>query len=186
MDFSAIGLRELIMIAVAVAALYLVVALLRLVRLNRHRRQPVAQAREPVPPREPKPSRWSKLLKRRKRLKEAPEPRAEPRPEAPLMAERTSAFGEQLFRSGVEAELQQLRGEVAALKEELKLMKAARRVSPQYNEAMMLAQRGMNAQSVAEQCGISVGEAELVLALSRNKQEYEDYGENDPPRSARS
>ena len=47
----------------------------------------------------------------------------------------------------------------------------------------MLAQRGLDAQSIAEQCGISVGEAELVLALSRNKQEYED-GEDDPRRSA--
>ncbi|MBI3525326.1 MAG: DUF2802 domain-containing protein [Betaproteobacteria bacterium] len=84
-------------------------------------------------------------------------------------------FGEQLYRSGVEAELQQLRSEVAELKEIIAQLKAARRVSPQYNEAMLLAQRGMDELSIANQCGISIGEAELVLALSRNKQEYEDY-----------
>ena len=93
-------------------------------------------------------------------------------------------FGEQLFRSSVDAELQHLRSDVASLREELKLLKTARRVSPQYNEAMLLAQRGMDAQGIADQCGISVGEAELVLALSRNKQEYDDYGEDDTRRSA--
>ena len=97
--------------------------------------------------------------------------------------ESVEHFGDRLFRSTLEAELQHLRSDVAGLREELKLLKAARRVSPQYNEAMMLAQRGIDAQGIAEQRGISVGEAELVLALSRNKQEYEDYGEDDPRRS---
>lgn len=162
MDFSGIGLRDLILVGLALAAIYLLVALLRLAQVNRRRHRDAAPASAPKPKQEPKPA------------KEASEP------ESALAAGQASAFGEQLFRSGVEAELQQLRGEVAALKEELKLMKAARRVSPQYNEAMMLAQRGRDAQDIADQCGISVGEAELVLALSRNKQEYEDYGENPP------
>ena len=160
MDFSGIGLRDLILVGLALAAVYLLVALLRLAQINRRRHRDTAPASPPK--QEPKPA------------KEASEP------ESALASGQASAFGEQLFRSGVEAELQQLRGEVAALKEELKLMKAARRVSPQYNEAMMLAQRGRDAQEIADQCGISVGEAELVLALSRNKQEYEDYGENPP------
>ncbi len=154
MDFTAIGWRGLIMVGVAIAALVLGAALLRLSRLRRDKPRQTAAATEPM---------------------------LAPLPEAPVITPQASDFGEQLFRSGVEAELQQLRSEVAALKEELKLIKAARRVSPQYNEAMMLAQRGMDAQSVADQCGISVGEAELVLALSRNKQEYEDDGDNDTP-----
>ena len=57
----------------------------------------------------------------------------------------------------------------------LEQVKASRCVSPQYNEAMLLAQRGVNAQVIADQCAISIGEAELVAALSRNRQEYEDY-----------
>lgn len=158
---EAIGWRELIMIGVALAAVYLFASLLRLGLLKRRSPRAVAPATEPMP-----------------------EPTAEPVAEIPTLSRQPADFGEQLFRSGVEAELQQLRSEVAALKEELKLIKAARRVSPQYNEAMMLAQRGMDAQSIADHCGISVGEAELVLALSRNKQEYEDYGDNDTPWSA--
>ena len=177
MDLPVLGWRELIIIGLAVAALYLIAAVLRLAQLKRRRARAVAPAASP-----PRQSKWAQWRQRRKTLKvaSAEAPREAAWPEAPA-ASQSSSFGEQLFRSGVEAELQQLRSEVASLKEELKLMKAARRVSPQYNEAMMLAQRGMDAASVAEQCGISVGEAELVLALSRNKQEYEDYGDNDPP-----
>ena len=80
-----------------------------------------------------------------------------------------------MFRSSVEAELQNLRSDVAELKAALGQLTASRRVSPQYNEAMLLAQRGMDAQIIADQCAISIGEAELVVALSRNRQEYEDY-----------
>lgn len=153
MDFSALGWRDAIMIAVALAAVYLLIALLRLAQIRRRWREPAVPAAEPAV----KPAAW---------------------------AQPPAQFGEHLLRSGIEAELQQLRGEVAALRDELAQLKVARRVSPQYNEAMLLAQRGMNAQAIADQCGISVGEAELVLALSRNKQEYEDYGKNDDPRSA--
>ncbi len=158
MDFTAIGWREVIMIVVALAALYLAAALLRLGRLKRG---------GPVPAVRPS------------------EPTLAPVAQQATVAPQVADFGEQLFRSGIEAELQQLRSEVATLREELKLIKVARRVSPQYTEAMLLAQRGVDAASVAEQCGISVGEAELVLALSRNKQEYEDDGDNDTPWSAR-
>lgn len=165
MDFSGIGLRDVILVALALSAVYLLVAMLRLAQVNRRRHADVAPKK--AKKKEPKPAKAAREM-------------VEPKPEEMTTFSQASEFGEQLFRSGVEAELQQLRGEVAALKEELKLMKAARRVSPQYNEAMMLAQRGRDAQDIAAQCGISVGEAELVLALSRNKQEYEDYGENPP------
>lgn len=154
MDFSALGWRDAIMIAVALAALYLLITLLRLARINR--RRPAVPAEEPAA---------------------EEESAAEEEPAA--WAQSPTQFGEQLLRSGIEAELQQMRGEVASLRDELGKLKAARRVSPQYNEAMLLAQRGMSAQAIADQCGISVGEAELVMALSRNKQEYENHGKND-------
>ncbi len=153
MDFSALGWRDAIWIAVALAAVYLLIELARLYRINRPRKKPAAAekaATEALPAAEP--DDWG---------------------QSPVQ------FGEHLLRSGIEAELQQMRGEVGALRDELAKMKAARRVSPQYNEAMLLAQRGMNAQAIADQCGISVGEAELVMALSRNKQEYENHGKND-------
>lgn len=152
MDFSALGWRDAIWIAVALAAVYLLIELLRLVRINRPRRKPAVAKTEMAMEAAGEPDDWA---------------------QSPMQ------FGEQLLRSGIEAELQQMRGEVGALRDELAKLKAARRVSPQYNEAMLLAQRGMNAQAIADQCGISVGEAELVMALSRNKQEYENHGKND-------
>ena len=206
-----IGLREILMIAVAASAAYLALSLLRLLWIARRKNR--ANAAAPVEHREPGGEasvaaiEVEPVAESRPTFDEAP---AEPPPKqtkrqgrwlpqwlkADAEGEESAGgaaagpgkspepFGDQLFRSTLEAELQHLRSDVAGLREELRLLKAARRVSPQYNEAMMLAQRGIDAQGIAEQCGISVGEAELVLALSRNKQEYEDYGEDDPRRSA--
>ncbi len=76
-------------------------------------------------------------------------------------------FGEQIFRDGVDAEMAELRGQIDALRGDVEKLKSARNVSPQYGEAVTLAQQGLDAHSIAERCGISVGEAELVRALSQ-------------------
>jgi hypothetical protein len=83
-------------------------------------------------------------------------------------------------RSGAEAELQILRGELARLsdhvaevREDVELLKSSRNVSPLYSEAMGLAQQGHDARSIAGRCGISIGEAELVVALSRKEQGFD-------------
>ena len=101
-----------------------------------------------------------------------------PRQPAPAWKQPPTQFGEQALKTGIEAELAELRGEVAALKdevillhEEVRLLKAARNVSPQYGEAVALAQRGLGAAQIAERCGISVAEAEMVCALSRKQSE---------------
>ncbi len=78
-------------------------------------------------------------------------------------------FGEQIFRDGVDAELAELRGQIDAVKGEVEKLKAARNVSPQYGEAVTLAQQGLDVLSIAERCGISVSEAELVWALSQKQ-----------------
>lgn len=173
MDFTEFSIRYAIICAVAVIAVYLLVSLLRLSQIRR--RKPGIPAIE----------RALKFdadgIYTLKRGLEPPEPEA-PEPESRWRArdveaepQDTPPFGDHLFRSSVEAELEQLRGEVAGLKETIAQLKAARRVSPQYNEAMSLAQRGMDKQTIADECGISIGEAELVQALSRNKQEYEEH-----------
>ena len=90
-----------------------------------------------------------------------------PRAPAPVWKQDPAEFGQQAVNSGIEAELAELRGEVAALKEKVSLLEAARNVSPQYGEAVTLAQKGMAAPQIAERCGISVAEAEMVCALSR-------------------
>lgn len=94
-----------------------------------------------------------------------------PQPPAPVWKQDPTQFGQQMVKTGIETELAELRGEVAALKEEVSLLKAARNVSPQYGEAVTLAQKGMAPQQIAERCGISVAEAEMVCALSRKQSE---------------
>jgi hypothetical protein len=60
-----------------------------------------------------------------------------------------------------------LREEVAALSARINTeLRTASHVSPMYDEAVGLARRGMDAQAIAERCGISVSEAELVRALA--------------------
>ncbi|MEC5387466.1 DUF2802 domain-containing protein [Uliginosibacterium sp. H3] len=59
-----------------------------------------------------------------------------------------------------------LSDDVARLREELAALRAASRVAPAYAEAVSMVQRGLDAQAIAERCGISVAEAELVRALS--------------------
>ena len=85
----------------------------------------------------------------------------------PAWKKDPTEFGQQVLKNGIDAELAELRREVAALKEKVSLLEAARNVSPQYGEAVTLAQQGMAAREIAERCGISVAEAEMVHALSR-------------------
>lgn len=85
-------------------------------------------------------------------------------------------FSRELVRSNLEIEVQRLqregatlREELARLSEEVVRLKSTRSVSPIYNEAMSLAQRGLEATSIADRCGISMGEAELVAALAKGQ-----------------
>lgn len=96
---------------------------------------------------------------------------------------RTGGFGEHLAehlaRTDMELEVQRMRSEMERMRSEMEELRAARRVSPQYAEAMEMAQRGMSAQDLADRLGISLGEAELVCALSRSDQNFdegEDHG----------
>lgn len=171
MDFTEFSIRYAIFCGVALAVVYLLVSLTGLVqiKLRQKRKQRALQLDgEEVYWIKPEPS----LADEEER---APLPGLATARPSQAAEQKPVQFGEQLFRSGVEAELQQLRSELTGLKENMAQLKAARRVSPQYNEAMQLAQRGMAARDIADECGISLGEAELVLSLSRNKQEYEDH-----------
>jgi hypothetical protein len=71
------------------------------------------------------------------------------------------------LRQSMQEELDALRAELAVLRQEMVGIKAVRGVSPQYGEAMTLAGRGASAQDIAQECGISVAEAELVRALGQ-------------------
>lgn len=106
-------------------------------------------------------------------------------PAAPASSpdQRSAGFGEHLAdhlaRTDVETEMQRMRDEMERMRKEMEDLRAARRVSPQYAEAVELVQRGLTPQDVADQLGISLAEAELVQALSRGRQNFdegEDHG----------
>ena len=67
-----------------------------------------------------------------------------------------------------------VRGELAALREEVKLkverVQAAQHVAPVYGDAMQMAVAGYDAAAIAERCGVARAEAELVVALIRNRE----------------
>ncbi|MFN4148254.1 MAG: DUF2802 domain-containing protein [Rhodocyclaceae bacterium] len=89
-----------------------------------------------------------------------------------------AAFGQQLAehlaRYDLEREVGKLREEVALLRDEVKELRAARNIAPQYAEALGLAQRGMSAREIAHRLGISLAEAELVYALSRGEELFKE------------
>ena len=66
-----------------------------------------------------------------------------------------------------------LRAEVQALREEqrqeISKVQVAQNASPFYSDAMQLATQGRDAADISALCGISRAEADLVVALARNK-----------------
>ena len=77
-------------------------------------------------------------------------------------------------------ELAQLRKEVGGLRAEVLLLREEQRrereppppvqvISPLYSDAMQMALQGHDAATIAQHCGIARAEAELVVALVRNR-----------------
>ena len=153
-DLSAFGLREAILTTVGLVAIYCALLLMRLLRLRRSKTGLAVESSRPL---------------------STDVQDAQPRPVSSELSSAPAGFGEQLAaRIGLEADMQQLRAEMAILKREVSELRAARRVSPQYSDAMALARRGFDARGIADECGISIGEAELVLAMSRDQALFQD------------
>jgi hypothetical protein len=70
--------------------------------------------------------------------------------------------------NGLSLEIGELRKQVARLQGEVEKLKSATppAASP-YNQAIQMARQGLSASEVASGCGISRGEAELIVALYR-------------------
>jgi hypothetical protein len=192
MDSGGIGWRELVMLAAALAGVYLVIALMALARLRR-RPTPAANV-EPTAPTDlmaagatpPVQQAWEHPFLTPVQFPDDPAPEPDERPtltEVDLVLDESTApaapaapappFAATLALSELEAEVRQLRTEVAELRKELVELKEARRVSPLYADAAALAHRGFDARGVAEECGISVAEAELVLAMSKDEKTFD-------------
>ncbi len=209
-----LGARELLLLALALAGVYLLAMLAKLFSLGRLRprkKEPEEQAVEDVrrrPPTSahddlgldpdlhppitpvavaPQPTfEWHdirQLFGASTAANAQPAPEDAVRPLAGSEAPGVPGGGSELIedrltRNAMELDMQRMRDEVARLREELEALRSAQRVSPQYAEAMELAQRGMTAQEVADRLGISLAEAELVQALSRGNDNFAQ-GEDD-------
>ena len=165
--------REALIAIIVLLALYVFVAFLRMWRLKRAKEVVGAdlslagQAAIAAYSAEQKPHPSPKTF-----IEPAvPEfPWNEPPPEIP---------GQQLINA-LERDVFQLRSEVNALRSELlqvreeirrdeSPMQAAPNISPLYSDAMQMAIQGHDATTISQHCGIARAEAELVVALVRNR-----------------
>lgn len=82
------------------------------------------------------------------------------------------AHSEHYALTGLRRELAELHGQMAELRAELERLRAAEPAAPNrtpYGQAIDLARRGQAAMHVAENCGISRGEAELIVSLYQRR-----------------
>jgi hypothetical protein len=202
MEVELFGWREGILLLVGLAVIYLLVTLLRLLRVgnapveSRKEEPPLAEV-APLDSNEPMPelteavsplpvshsNEWNDVVDLDLLDSTTPSPglaakAASVAPPAPPVSGFGEQLAEHLARSDLEREVRQLRKEVDELRDELEDLRAVRNISPQYAEAVALAQRGLTAQDVADRMGISLAEAELVHALSRGESIF-DEGEHD-------
>ncbi len=97
----------------------------------------------------------------------------EPPPEIPGQA-LIDAMQNELYQ--LRCEVDELRAEVLAAREDFRQQAAHSTGSPQnasplYNDAMQMAAQGQDATAIAHHCGIARAEADLVVALARNRRE---------------
>jgi len=88
-----------------------------------------------------------------------------------LLAARKQAEHEAANRARLEelgAEVGALREQVAGLTTDVSAVRRAPQSSGQYREAVEMAEQGLDAAAVAENCGISRAEADLIVALHRS------------------
>jgi len=182
MDFDLLAnltWRETLIAVVALLALYVVVVFLRLRRIKQGKMDLsvpeqlaaksalAAYAAEQSPPDVAQPAAAPELLS-------APSEFAFPWNEPP-----EEIPGQQRI-DALEREVTQLRKEIGGLRAEVLVLREEQRreqtqaqvtqnVSPLYSDAMQMAIQGYDALSISEHCGIARAEAELVVALVRNR-----------------
>ena len=182
MDFdflASLSWREMLIAIVALLVLYVGVVFLRLRRIKQGKMDLsvpeqlaaksalAAYAAEQSPPEAQPPAAAPELLS-------APSEFAFPWNEPP-----EEIPGQQRI-DALEREVSQLRKEVGGLRAEVLVLReeqrreqtqaqVAQNVSPLYSDAMQMAMQGYDALSISEHCGIARAEAELVVALVRNR-----------------
>lgn len=187
MDFEALvnlSWREALIAIIVLLATYVVVLYVRIRRLQRAARATPALATTD-------PFTVKSAFAAYSAMQE-PEPRdaapgpavapAPPPPAEPAFAwnEPPAAASEPAPLAGLEEEIGQLRQELGGLRAEVLMLRDEQRrdvaqarvtqsVSPLYSDAMQMAMHGNDAASISQHCGIARAEAELVVALVRNR-----------------
>jgi hypothetical protein len=181
MDFDVLAnlrWREALIVIVVLLAVYVVVVFWRLHRLKQAKLE--IATHEPLAVKsaisayaaeqDPEP----KITVKEPELLSAPSETAFPWNEPP-----EDVQGQQRI-DALEREVGQLRKEVGGLRAEVLILReeqrreqvqsqAAQHVAPMYSDAMQLAVQGHDAASISLHCGIARAEAELVVALVRNR-----------------
>jgi hypothetical protein len=181
LEYLAFGWREALIGAVVLLVLYALLVYRRLHRLKRQAAAPqntvqdteenvadtAVEAASPVAAYVEASFPWN----------EPPDPAAPADPaETALLAENRLRAAEAEI-TALRGEVAALSGEIAALREEVKLrverVQASQNVAPIYGDAMQMAVAGYDAAAIAERCGVARAEAELVVALIRNRDNAE-------------
>ena len=103
------------------------------------------------------------FLARRRRRAPAPSLPALPPPATPEALELNRLRRE---LEALKAQVMQMQGQGVRLRQQVEELRQGQNLSP-YAQAIQLAQQGLSPAEVAASCGISRGEAELVVALYR-------------------
>lgn len=145
-DLSAIGWKEAALVALVILAVYMGYALFRLSMVSARSTTAVAPPEEgpastPAPTAEEIESMLDALLDRRL---------------APLMQQ-------------METRMDLIEDRVDGVGRRIETVNQLPPVAPQYSEALSLAARGLSAEDIADQCEMSVGEAELVRTLAKSR-----------------
>ena len=185
MDFDVLAnlswrgaLIALVALLVVLLAVYVVVVFVRLHRLKRAVQDDAApapaQAKSAISAYAAEQANPAKETTGEPELISAPSATAFPWNEPP------DEFPGQQRIDALEREVTQLRREVGGLRAEVLMLREeqkrefeqaqlAQHVSPMYSDAMQMALQGHDAASISEQCAIARAEAELVVALVRNR-----------------
>lgn len=185
MDFEALttlGWREALIVAIALLAIYVAVVVLRMRRLKRG--PAPAGVANPFSPAGAAAYAVAGQGEAVSAAAEVPNEPVEPvfawnEPPEPFVGREQSA--------ALERDIAQLRREVATLRAELRVVdedtrnlreelrrelsqaRAVQNASPLYSDAMQMAVEGHDAATISGHCGIARAEAELVVALARNR-----------------
>jgi hypothetical protein len=183
------GWREILLALILLIVIYMLWLVWRMRRIGRPPIPAPVRRDEPSWQGETRGEEGAPLIytRPRRKLVSSPETGNAPSPDEGDAVRQNQALAQQAFMAGVERELLQmrdemdaLRGAFAALRSDMENVRdaceqavqnlhTAQNASPLYSDAMQMAVLGHDAITIAERCGISRAEAELVVGLVKNK-----------------